>query len=102
MAAELAVVAGDRFNKLVLNAPAGLNDPAYPATDMAMIAPQDFPGYLAHHMDVGLRCFPGGAECLPPEDFGAARQRSKGAAKYPESVWFWPRQPWPLDWPYPQ
>lgn len=78
-AAELAVVAGDRFAKLVLNAPAGLNDPAWPATDLGAVAPQDLPGYLAHDVAVALRYFPGGTEAPPPEVFGADRER-EGAA----------------------
>ncbi len=79
MAAEMAAVAGERFGKLVLNAPAGLNDQGYPAADMSAIAPQDFPGYLAHNVNVALRYFPGGSDCPPPEQFGADRER-EGAA----------------------
>lgn len=79
MAAEIAVVAGERFDKLVLNAPAGLNHPDHPAADLAAIAPQDLPGYLAHDPAVALRYFPGGAEAPPPEQFGADRER-EGAA----------------------
>lgn len=79
MAAEIAAVAGERFGRLVLNAPAGLNHPDHPATDLAAIAPQDLPGYLADDVGVALRYFPGGAECPPVEDFIAARTR-EGAA----------------------
>lgn len=79
MAAEMAVVAGERFGKLVLNAPAGLNDPDHPAADMSSIAPQDFPGYLAHDVKVALRYFPGGSHSPAPEQFGADRER-EGAA----------------------
>lgn len=79
MAAEIAAVAGERFGKLVLNAPAGLNDPNYPAADLAAIAPQDLPGFLAHNVDVALRYFPGGSDAPAPDDFGAARER-EGAA----------------------
>ena len=75
MAAEIAAVAGERFGRLVLNAPAGLNDPDHPGADLAIIAPQDLPGYLAHNVEVALRYFPGGAECPPPEQFGADRAR---------------------------
>jgi pimeloyl-ACP methyl ester carboxylesterase len=75
LAAELAVVAGDRFGKLVLNAPAGLNDAAYPATDLDKVAPQDLPAYLAHNPAVALRYFPGGSDCPPPDVFGAARAK---------------------------
>ena len=79
MAAEIAVVAGQRFGKLVLNAPAGLNHPDHKATDLSALAPQDLPGYLAHHVDVALRYFPGGSDCPPLEQFLADRAR-EGAA----------------------
>lgn len=79
MAAEIAVVAGDRFGKLVLNPPAGLNHPDHPATDLGAVAPPDLPGYLAHKIDVALRYFPGGSDCPPLEQFLADRAR-EGAA----------------------
>lgn len=79
MAAEMAVVAGERFGKLVLNAPAGLNHPDHPATDLAAIGPQDLPGYLAHNVDVALRYFPGGSHCPPLEEFLAARGKEGDA-----------------------
>ena len=75
MAAEMATVAGERFARLVLNAPAGLNHPDHPAADMAAISPEALPGYLAHNVDVALRYFPGGAECPPLEDFLAVREK---------------------------
>jgi pimeloyl-ACP methyl ester carboxylesterase len=67
------VVAGERFSRLVLNAPAGLNHPEHPATDLAAIGPEALPGYLAHNVTVALRYFPGGAESPPLEEFVAAR-----------------------------
>ena len=73
MAAELAVVAGDRFAKLVLNAPAGLKHPDHPATDLGAVPPQELQGYLAHHVDVALRYFSGGSDCAPLEQFLAGR-----------------------------
>lgn len=79
MAAEMAALAGERFGRLVLNAPAGLNHPDHPATDLGALAPQDLPGYLAHNIDVALRYFPGGADCPPVEEFVAAREK-EGAA----------------------
>ncbi len=79
MAAEMAAVAGERFGKLVLNAPAGLNHPDHPATDLAAVGPQDLPGYLAHKIDVALRYFPGGSHCPPLPEFLAAREK-EGAA----------------------
>jgi pimeloyl-ACP methyl ester carboxylesterase len=75
MAAEIAAVAGERFNRLVLNAPAGLNHPDHPAANVPAIPPSEFPGYLAHNVDVALKYFPGGSEAPPPEEFAAARQR---------------------------
>ena len=65
--------AGERFGRLVLIAPAGLNHPDHPAADLAAIGPEALPGYLAHHVDVALRYFPGGAQCPPLEEFLAAR-----------------------------
>ena len=75
MAAEMAIVAGERFGKLVLNAPAGLNHPDHPGADLSAIGPEALPGYLAHDVDVALRYFPGGAECPPLETFLAARDK---------------------------
>ena len=79
MAAEIAAVAGEHFNRLVLNAPVGLNHPDYPMANLGEIPPQEFPGYLAHNVDVALKYFPGGAEAPSPEEFGAARQREDEA-----------------------
>jgi pimeloyl-ACP methyl ester carboxylesterase len=75
MAAEMAAVAGERFGRLALNAPAGLNHPDHPATDLAAITSDALPGYLAHHVDVALRYFPGGSQCPPLEEFLAARDK---------------------------
>ncbi len=79
MAAEMAVVAGERFGRLVLNAPAGLNHPDHPGADLATIGPEALPGYLAHNVDVALRYFPGGSHCPPLDEFLAARDK-EGAA----------------------
>lgn len=75
MAAEMAAVAGERFAKLVLNAPAGLNHPDHPGAVLPQIPPQEFPGYLAHKVEVALRYFPGGSEAPPVEEFVAAREK---------------------------
>ncbi|MGG6897903.1 alpha/beta fold hydrolase [Rhizobium sp. BR 315] len=75
MATEMAAVAGERFGKLVLNAPAGLNDPDHPGADLSAIGPEALPSYLAHKVDVALRYFPGGAECRPLDAFLAAREK---------------------------
>lgn len=75
MASELAGLAGERFGKVVLVAPAGLNDPAHPATALGSIQPQDFPAYLAHDVAVALRYFPDGTDPAFAEAFGADRAR---------------------------
>lgn len=75
MASELAAVARERFDKVVLIAPAGLNDPEHPATNLGEIAPQDLPGYLAHDASVALRHFPDGSDPAFAEAFGADRMR---------------------------
>ncbi|RJG39917.1 alpha/beta hydrolase [Mesorhizobium sp. DCY119] len=75
MAAEMAAFAGERFSRLVLNAPAGLNHPDHPAADLGAIGPEALPGYLAHNVDVALRYFPGGSECPPLDAFLGAREK---------------------------
>jgi pimeloyl-ACP methyl ester carboxylesterase len=79
MAAEMAIFAGERFGRLVLNAPAGLNHPDHPGANLAEIGPEALPGYLAHHVDVALRYFPGGSDCPPLKEFLAARDRESKA-----------------------
>ena len=75
MATELAGVARERFDKVVLVAPAGLNDPAHPATNLGALAPQDLPAYLAHDVSVALRYFPDGSDAAFAEAFGTDRAR---------------------------
>ncbi|MQT15584.1 alpha/beta fold hydrolase [Segnochrobactrum spirostomi] len=75
MATELAALARERFDKVVLVAPAGLNDPAHPATDLGSLAPTDLPAYLAHDVTVALRYFPDGTDLAFAERFGADRAR---------------------------
>jgi pimeloyl-ACP methyl ester carboxylesterase len=75
MAAEIAAVAGERFGKLVLNAPAGLNHPDHRGADLSRIPPEEFPAYLAHDAVVAARYFPGGSECPSAEAFVAAREK---------------------------
>lgn len=74
-ATELAAVAREKFDRVVLVAPAGLNDPAHPATDLGAVAPQDLPGYLSHDVSVALRYFPDGTDAAIAEQFGADRAR---------------------------
>ena len=75
MATHLASIARERFSRVVLMAPAGLGDPAHPPTDLGAIAPQDFPAFLAHNVEVALRYFPDGSDAGEAEQFGAARAR---------------------------
>ncbi len=75
MASELAGLARERFGRVVLVAPAGLNDPAHPATNLGAVAPQELPGYLAHDVSVALRYFPDGTDPAFAEAFGADRAR---------------------------
>lgn len=75
MAAELAAVAGERFDKLVLLCPAGLNDPDFPPKPLPEITPEELPGYLMHDVSVALRYFPGGDLCPPVDQFVADRTR---------------------------
>jgi pimeloyl-ACP methyl ester carboxylesterase len=79
MATEIAVMAGERFARLVLNAPAGLNHPDHRGTALSKIAPQDRLQYLAHRTDIAARYFPGGSLAPPLEQFVAARERESGA-----------------------
>ena len=74
MAAELAIVAGERFGRLVLNAPAGLNHPDHRGADLSKVAAQDLPDYLAHRVEVAARYFPGGELAPPAEQFRLARE----------------------------
>jgi pimeloyl-ACP methyl ester carboxylesterase len=75
MAAEMAIFSGERLGRLVLNAPAGLNHPDHRGANLAEIGPDELPGYLAHHVDVALRYFPGGSHCPPLKEFLAAREK---------------------------
>ncbi|NEX46653.1 alpha/beta fold hydrolase [Pseudotabrizicola algicola] len=75
MATELAAVAREKFDRVVLVAPAGLNDPGHPATPLGDIAPQDFPAYLAHDPAVALPYFPDGSDADFAAAFGADRAR---------------------------
>jgi pimeloyl-ACP methyl ester carboxylesterase len=79
MAAELAAVAGERFERLVLNAPAGLNHPDYPSTDLSKVAPHEMPLYMAHRVEVAARYFPGGSLAPPADEFVRIRQQESVA-----------------------
>lgn len=75
MATELAALARERFDKLVLIAPAGLNDPAHPATPLGQIAPQHLPAYLTHDPAIAARYFPDGSDPGFAAAFDADRAR---------------------------
>jgi len=75
MAAEIAAVAGEKFAKLVLNAPAGLNHPDHRGADLGAIPPEEFPAFLTHNVEVAARYFPGGSECPSVDAFVAARTK---------------------------
>ena len=75
MASELAGLARERFDKVVFVAPAGLNDPGHPATNLGALAPEELPAHLAHDVTVALRYFPDGTDIVFAERFGAERAR---------------------------
>lgn len=79
MATELAAIAREKFDRVVLVAPAGLNDPDHLATPLSDIAAQDFPGYLAHDPAVALPYFPDGSDTEIAAAFGADRAREGDA-----------------------
>lgn len=75
MAAELASVAREKFNRIVFVAPAGINHPDHPPAALAEIAPQDLPSYLAHDVRVALQYFPDPDDTERTDIFVAARER---------------------------
>lgn len=79
MAAEIAAVAGERFARLVLNAPAGLNHPDHRGADLRKVSPRELPHYLAHRVKVAAQYFPGGALAPPLEQFIAMREKEARA-----------------------
>jgi pimeloyl-ACP methyl ester carboxylesterase len=81
MAAEMAIVAGERFDRLVLNAPAGLNHPDHRGTDISKVSVPDIPQYLAHRAEIAARYFPGGSLAPPVEEFKLMREREGEALK---------------------
>lgn len=78
LATELAAVAREKFDKVVLIAPAGLNDPAHPMTPIAMIPPQDLPAFLAHDVSVAAQYFPDGSDAAVIDAFTTDRIREGG------------------------
>ena len=75
LATELAAVEREKFARVVLVAPAGMNDPAHPATALGAIPPQEFPSYMTHDVTVALKYFPDGSDPVFAEAFGADRAR---------------------------
>jgi pimeloyl-ACP methyl ester carboxylesterase len=58
IAAEFASRNSHRLHKLVLVAPAGLEVPDYPNTDIFRLRPEEFPAYLAHNVPFFLQFLP--------------------------------------------
>jgi pimeloyl-ACP methyl ester carboxylesterase len=86
MAAEVAAVAGERFARLVLNAPVGLNHPDHRGADLSRVSPQDLPRYLAHRVEFGpilswriARSSAGAVHCGKGKREQGAEQYSEGA-----------------------
>lgn len=52
LAAEFAVAHGQRLRKLVLLAPAGLNDPEHPPLDFSAVPPEEVLNYLVNDFEV--------------------------------------------------
>jgi pimeloyl-ACP methyl ester carboxylesterase len=75
LATELAAVAREKFDRIVLMAPAGLNDPAHPMTPIPSIPPAELPAYLSHDPSVAARYFPDGSDPDVAEAFAADRAR---------------------------
>lgn len=75
MAAELAAVAREKFDRIVFVAPAGIAHPDHPPADLSATAPQDFPSYLVHDASVALCYFPYPAGERSSQTFAAARER---------------------------
>jgi pimeloyl-ACP methyl ester carboxylesterase len=75
IATELAAIAREKFDRVVLVAPAGLNDVDHPPKPLSEIAPQDFPGYLTHDPAIALPYFPDGSDAAFAAAFGADRAR---------------------------
>lgn len=72
---ELAAVAREKFDRIVLIAPAGLNDPAHPMTPIPTIPPAELPAYLSHDPAVAARYFPDGSDPDAAAAFAAERAR---------------------------
>lgn len=75
MAAELAAVAREKFNRIIFVAPAGINHPDYPPASLSQIPPEELPGYLSHDVSVALKYFPDPSDTKTAKTFGLARQR---------------------------
>jgi pimeloyl-ACP methyl ester carboxylesterase len=62
IAAEMAAVAANDLRKLVLVAPAGLWIPEQPIPDLYAMLPHEYPKYLFHDPEAGLKVLTGGLD----------------------------------------
>ncbi len=62
IAAEMAAVAPNDLDKLVLIAPAGLWIPEQPIPDLYAMLPHEYPKYLFHDPEAGLKLLTGGLD----------------------------------------
>lgn len=61
IAAEMAAIAPNEIERLALIAPAGIWLPEHPIVDIFALLPQEFPGYLFHDVEAGVKLMtPGG------------------------------------------
>ncbi len=101
MAAEMAIFAGDLFGRLVLNAPAGLNHPDHPATDLSSDRPTGLAGLSRASRRRSAALFPGrlrraraGRICR------RTREGGRRAHQHPQGSWLWSSEPRPLVEPH--
>lgn len=87
MAAELAAVAREKFDRIVSVAPAGIAHPDHPPADLSAIAPQVSLPYLAHDASVALRYFPDPRVERSSQTFASARQREIAAVGRSSPHW---------------
>ena len=90
MAAETAAVAGERFNRLVINAAAGLNNPDHPMANLAEIPP----GVSRAQRRCRAQVFSGGRRCpVTRRVWRSASTRGRSARQYPQDTRLGPPEP---------